>query len=386
MKLAFIIRLYLPQRLGGMEVATDAITRRLAERGHEVHVITSRYKGSSQSGKRGGVFVHRVFPANLRFAWYILFPIKALFAVKRIDPEFVQSQSLFAGIAGLLSKKLLKKPYAVWGRGSDVYLSSPFARPIYARVMANADIVMALTNDMKTNMQKNYSRVINVIPNGVDLDPFNNINRDEARTRLNLPKDERIIIFVGSLTLKRGVKKGVNYLIEAMKLIHERATSTKLLIAGDGPAKKQLESLAGHLGINEFVQFLGRVERENVPLYLVASDVFVLPSLSGEGFPNVVLEAMAAGLPLVTTDIEQLAEIVKQDVNGFLVEPKNPAQIAEKVLLLLNDAQLRARMSKTNEETAHTYSWNPVVDRLEDLYLNFRERQPKRRTFLRPEQ
>jgi glycosyltransferase involved in cell wall biosynthesis len=365
MKLAIISRNYLPRQLGGNEVATDAIARRLAER---VHVITSQNKGWLKTDKQGRLCLHRVFRANFRFIWFIVFPIQALFAVKRIDPQLVHAAGLHAGVAGLLCKKLLKKPFSVWGQGSDVYRSGPVLKSIYALVLANADIVLALTTHMKTSMQNTCNCVVDVIPNGVDLKPFKDINREEARTRLHIRKDERIIIFVGSLL----PIKGVNYLIEAMNPIHKRATNTKLFIVGDGPEKKQLESLAQRLGANEFVWFLGRVEREEVPPYLMASDVFVLPSLS-EGFPLVVLEAMAAGLPLVTTDLEQLSEIIKQDVNGFLVEPRNSAQIAEKVLLVLNDAQRRARISKANQDAARACSWSSVADQLEDRYRTFLE-------------
>ena len=112
MKLAIIIRLYVPRWLAGNEIATDTTARRLAERGHEVHVITSQDKGLPKSSKQGRVCVHRVFRAK-RFVWFILFPIKALLAVRRIDPQLVHAAGLYAGVSGLLSKKLLKKPYAV---------------------------------------------------------------------------------------------------------------------------------------------------------------------------------------------------------------------------------------------------------------------------------
>jgi len=101
---------------------------------------------------------------------------------------------------------------------------------------------------------------------------------------------------------------------------------------------------------------------------MAASDVFVLPSLS-EGFPVTVVEAMASGLPIVATTIRGLPEIIKDGKkNGFLVEPKNPEQIAEKVLLVLENDKLRERISEKNKEKAKGYSWEAVIEKLERVY------------------
>ncbi len=103
---------------------------------------------------------------------------------------------------------------------------------------------------------------------------------------------------------------------------------------------------------------------------MVASDVLVLPSLS-EGFPVTILEAMASGLSIVATTVGGLPEIVKDGENGFLVEPNNYGQIAEKVILLLEDEELRYKISKNNKERTKRYSWGHAVDKLEEIYQSF---------------
>ena len=130
-------------------------------------------------------------------------------------------------------------------------------------------------------------------------------------------KDEKIIIFVGAL---RPVK-GVRYLIEAMKVIIDENRTTKLFIIGDGVERESLERLVEKLGLGDHVNFIGKVPNERVPEYMIASDVFVLPSLS-EGFPVTILEAMASGLPIVATNVGGLPEIIKENENGFLVKQK----------------------------------------------------------------
>jgi len=112
---------------------------------------------------------------------------------------------------------------------------------------------------------------------------------------------------------------------------------------------------------------MGKVPNEKVPEYMAAADIFVLPSLS-EGFPVVIVEAMASGLPIVATNITGLPEIVHDGENGFLVEPKNPAELAERILLLLQDDELRGRIAQNNKQRAKDYTWEKVIDRLEEVY------------------
>ena len=100
---------------------------------------------------------------------------------------------------------------------------------------------------------------------------------------------------------------------------------------------------------------------------MIAADIFVLPSLS-EGFPMVILEAMASGLPIVTTKVGGLPEIVLDGENGFIARPEDPEEIARKVQLLLEDNDLRARMAQNNRNKAGHYTWEKVVDKLEEVY------------------
>ena len=120
--------------------------------------------------------------------------------------------------------------------------------------------------------------------------------------------------------------------------------------------------------IENYIIFIGKVPHEEVLKYMSLSDVFVLPSLS-EGFPNVVLEAMASGLPIVATKVGGLPEIVKNGENGFLIKPRNSKELAKKILLILNDKELSGRMSKNNIKEAKKYSYENVVDNLEKVYF-----------------
>ena len=264
---------------------------------------------------------------------------------------------------GFLAKKLLRKPYLVWCRGSVVYLPWRFKRAGLGLALRNADAVIALTKDMKREIQKICNREIIVIPNGIDLERFQNLSREEARNKLQIKADDKIIIFVGSLRPVKGVK----YLIKAMKIVRQKEPNARLILIGNGEEKQDLVKLTGDLNLGNLITFVGKIPNEKVPEYMAASNVFVLPSLS-EGFPLVSLEAMACGLPIVVSRVCGLPEIVEDGKNGFLVESGNPEQIAEKVLLLLEDDELRERMSRNNKEKVKDYTWEGVIGRLERIY------------------
>jgi len=230
-------------------------------------------------------------------------------------------------------------------------------------VLKNAGDVIALTEDMKNEMQKFCDRDILVIPNGIDLEVFKDLSRETARTRLKIGDNASVILFIGRLHSV----KGVRYLIKSIKIVKNNNRDVRLFLVGDGEERIYLENLVKDLVLDDYVRFIGAVPNEEVPEYMVAADVFVLPSLS-EGFPVVILEAMASGLAIITTRVGGLPEIIKNKENGFLVEPKNPEEIAERILLLLEDDALREEISRNNLKIVGEYTWEGVVGRLERVY------------------
>jgi len=122
------------------------------------------------------------------------------------------------------------------------------------------------------------------------------------------------------------------------------------------------------LGLKKYVQFVGRVPQVQVRPFMQQADVFVLPSLS-EGFPNVILEAMTCGLPIVATRVGGIPDVIKNGVHGYLVEAKRPDEIAEKILILLQNDQLRNEISRTNVAEVKAYAWENIIDQLERIYL-----------------
>jgi glycosyltransferase involved in cell wall biosynthesis len=290
------------------------------------------------------------------------FFLHVLYKLKKIDPQIVHIQDPTIGQYGVLAKWIWGKPYVVICHG---YAFRDLRQHTARTVLRHAHTVIALSEDMKKELQRVSPREVLIIPNGVDIEPFNKISRKGARHELGIGEAEKIIIFVGTLH----PRKGVRYLIESLECVRQTEPSARLMLVGDGPERATLELLAKDLGMSECVTFIGPVPNDSIPPYLVVSDVFVLPTLA-EGLPIVCLEAMAAALPIVATRVGGIPSMVEDGVNGFLVDPQNAGQIADKVSQVLRDPVLRRRLTENNQRKVQQYTWENVVSELEKVYLH----------------
>ncbi|MBC7086103.1 MAG: glycosyltransferase family 4 protein [Methanomethylovorans sp.] len=368
MKIAIVVLKFPPKWIAGTEIAAYNIAKHLAKKGHEVHVITVLDEGLSEYEFKHGFFVHRVPSINLLFLKPLYIWIKFFLRLRSIEPDIVHIQSIPLSVPAFFLKLISHKNYIIWVQGSDIYRPTIFLNIFSNILLKEACTVIALTEGMRKEIYRKCKRDIIVIPNGIDLDKFSdgqNLNKADLNLnhKYNSIRKEQKIIFVGTL---RPIK-GVRYLIEAMTIIKKTNPYTKLIIIGDGQERGSLEKLTYDLDLRTHVSFLGKVSNDEIPKYMKGSDVLVLPSLS-ESFGIVNIEAMASGVPIVSTNVGGLSYIIKDGVNGFLVNPKDPGSIAEKCLQILNDSNLKEQMSKNNLSEAEKYSWDKIVERLLEVY------------------
>ncbi len=175
------------------------------------------------------------------------------------------------------------------------------------------------------------------IPNGVNISLF-----QAARPTVAETFRKRNGLIVGTAA-QLTPKKGQEYLLRAAPEILAQFPDTVFLFAGDGPARKDLETLAQQLGIGESVLFLG--QRRDMPALYASMDIFVLPSLE-EGMPMVILEALASRKPVVATPVGDIPKLILHEQTGLLVRPKEVGDLREAMLRLLSDAELRARLGR----------------------------------------
>jgi phosphatidylinositol alpha-mannosyltransferase len=203
-----------------------------------------------------------------------------------------------------------------------------------------------------------------IIPNGVDLDRFADAE----------PFDEWCdgtlnILFVGRLE----ERKGLEYLLRAYHRLRKRRVDARLLVMGDGPRRRQYRRYVALRGIRD-VEWLGRVSDDEKARWFATADIFCAPSTGQESFGIVLLEAMAAGVPIVASDIHGYKNVVQRNAQGLLVEPRNHRALAAALYALAHDPEMRARLGAAGRQRALDYSWDRVTERVVDYYYEVRER------------
>ena len=220
--------------------------------------------------------------------------------------------------------------------------------------------VIVNSNYMKNELQRLFGlpyEKINVIPNGVNMNLFNGIERDYNFRRKFAMDNEKIILNVGRLVYE----KGVQHLIAAMPKILSNYNDAKLIIAGRGGMMDELRAEASNLGLNDKIYFTGYLNSKQVQKMYKCADVAVFPS-TYEPFGIVALEAMLAGVPTVVSDVGGLDEIVTHGVDGMKSYAGNANSIADSVTALLYDHQLATNVSKkAKQKVKDQFNWEKIA-------------------------
>ena len=371
-----IINYEFPPIGGGGGIATYYIARELARKGHAVTILTSHFRELRWRETLEDIEIFRVpvlrkrrdYCSVIEMASFIVSSLPMLFYL--ILTRKYDLIHIFFGVPsgplGYVAKKLFGIPYLIRMGGGDVPGFRPFQykrlykilKPALNVLWRNADFLVANSDGLRDMAVKAFSHLpIHVIPNGVDLDSFTN---GHARC----PANEVRILFVSRLIRR----KGLQFLIDAIPQIAQAATYPFIIkVVGDGPDKDGFVAQAEELGVSNYLRFVGYVDHGKLPEYYLDADVFILPSLA-EGMPNVVLEAIGSGLPVVATRVAGSEDLVRDGDNGFLVEPRDVNALAQAVIALINQRGLREKMGLRSKQIARGYSWEFVADSYARLY------------------
>ncbi|MBN2119191.1 MAG: glycosyltransferase family 4 protein [Anaerolineales bacterium] len=206
-----------------------------------------------------------------------------------------------------------------------------------------------------------------VIPNGVMPLDTSSVNGMDARKELGLAEDNLFLLSIGRLTHQ----KGHEHLIQAMPKVIRRFPTAKAWICGDGPLRAQLESQIVELGLSDHVRLLG--SRDDVSLLLATADIFVLPSRS-EGLSRALMEAMAAGIPVVATNVGGIRDLITDGVHGLLVPSEDSERLAQSILQLLDAPLMMKRMGAAAQaHVLEAHSTDIMCQRYYDLILGLLE-------------
>ena len=284
-------------------------------------------------------------------------------SLRRFRPQLLQSFLFHGNIAGRLAGTLARVPVIVSGirvaeRRSRWY--GWLDRWTNGLVDHNVCVSQGVA-DFAIRETKLKSTKVSVIPNGVDFQVLHEAIPAEL-SQLGLRPNDPVVITVGRLE----PQKGIGDLLDAAAIVLKEHPTCQFLIVGDGPDRPSLQAQAKSLGIEASIIFAGF--RSDVPALLKASSLFVLASL-WEGMPNALLEAMAAGLPVVATAVEGSREILESGRNGVLVEPGNPVDLAQAVVRLLNSPSDRKAMEIAAQQTvSKDFTEESVIAAYDGLY------------------
>jgi teichuronic acid biosynthesis glycosyltransferase TuaC len=303
------------------------------ERRFDIDVLHPRYLLAPKFGMHG---------APLSLALGALGSVRALIA-EGFDFDLIDAHYFYPdGVAAALLASWLGKPFIVTARGSDVNIIGRFRLPgaqmrwAARRAAANIAVSVSLA-DIITGWGIDPS-LVHVLRNGVDCDVFRPVEPAYARAALQLRGDP-LLLAVGNLVpLKRHA-----IAIDTLEALMPAFPGISLLIVGEGPELGELRRHAARRGVSGRVNFTGAVAQSSLPMYYSAADVMLLPS-EREGWPNVVLESLACGTPVVASDVGGLREIITDGTLGALVDPHSPGAYAQKVAALLRQPPSRERL------------------------------------------
>lgn len=374
-----------PPQIGGLEVSVHSIARELVNAGNSVTVIAGTPANVREDEETGGIAVCRV-PFSLprlvtaggkqhfvRSLWTTaLFPatfpgnvFRFLATIRKVKPAVVNLHYLAENaFYCLLGKFFFPFKFVVSLHGSDIerYATRSFpARWLARKTLQSADHVVANSQDLLAKairIEPSVAEKSTVIGNGVYPDEFFPGHAVEG-------KEKSSILCIANFSYG----KGQDILIRAFAQAYPTLPhDTTLLFAGDGPELSKCRELSKHLGVGTRVQFLGKVDREQISRLLAESAVCVIPSRK-EAFGIVALEAMASRKPVIASRVGGLQKIIRHMDTGILFTSESPDALAEALKLVLNDQNVANRFADNGyRHVINNYSWAEIRLRYEEIY------------------
>jgi len=254
-------------------------------------------------------------------------------------------------------KKLLGIPYIVFGHGTDVYGKvGPILNYLKKIDIKNANrVVMSTIHESEYVKKRYYNRGVDLVRNGISVSEFK--YKKEQWDQIRLIQVGRLIDI-----------KSYDTSLKAIAKIIVKFPSIYFTIIGSGREEKKLKELTKSLKLDNHITFLGQVDHDIVREKLTNSDIFIFPTYGTEACPLVVVEAMAAGLPIITTTMPANSELVEEGKGGFLIDIKNKDQLAEKIEYLIKQKKVAKAFGEFNKKKAMLFDWDDIARNLEVVY------------------
>lgn len=309
---------------------------------------------------------------NIRRSRYSMISLSRV--IKKVKPQIIFSTLPEIDSAVYIAVKLSACSTKVVFRSPNFLSTYFFEVPVYTRFFSlwayrYADKIISSTEEMRTDMYNNFNMPpdkIKVIPNPIDIEMIEKKSIEPINDPLFQMKSLEkypIIMAMGRLAKQ----KGFSYLLRAFKIVRDKLKA-RLVILGEGEKKNELENLAQNLNISTDVSFIGF--KSNPYKYLSHANLFVLSSL-WEGFPNAIIEAMACGTPVISTNCSSgPKEIITSCVNGLLVPPENPEEMAKAILEVLTNKKLSEKIAEAGSKKVNEFDIKKIMSAYENLFID----------------
>ena len=364
------------------------LSKELDRHANKVVVLSPHDQGSAFHEEMGGLEVYRYpyfFPIRYQTLRtgstvdkvqsshlakiQIPFLILSLFAhtlwlIRKEEIDVIQSHWILPnGVVGSIMNHLMgiRHVMTIHAGGALMLQKIPFNRRIATYTYRHSEAILPVSShisrtylDLVDEDAKSETKSVVVQPMGTHTSDFTGF--DEIEDGGN---DHVVGLYVGRLA----EKKGVNYLLDAVAILDDTEQDFELTIVGTGSLGEELRAKAAELGVEDVVEFTGWVSDEELNRHYVDADFVVVPSVrtaagDTEGMPTVISEAMAAGNPVIATNAGGITDVVEDGANGYIIEQRQPSEIADRMSRLISDPSLRQRLSDGALETAEGLDWS----------------------------
>lgn len=354
---------------GGLENFALDFTTRLAKKGIDVDVFTYNLEKNKEIEKYKGITIYRlpgwsILGKTFTLPWFNSKYdklIKKIFS-KKYDAVITNTRFFTTSFLGMIYAKNMKTKFIHIEHGNvHVIHNNPLVTAVawlydqtFGRIIfSNADLVIGISKPCARFAKRLGANKTIVIHNSIDPDKFH--KKKVSKVSLGIPQNNKVIINgIGRLIYAKGLQD----VIEAVKGI----PNLTIVNIGEGPYEPELIRISRKYRVKSL--FPGRINREEIIKYLSVADLFINPSYS-EGLPTCVLEAGAAGVPVIATDVGGTKEIIDNNVNGLLIKPHNTNQIRKKILYLLNKKPSLA--SKLQKKIKKEFNWDKNINKFKEI-------------------
>ncbi len=373
----------LTRYLGALGVQVDVFTRSQDE--HVPHVLHDLGFGNRVVHIPAGAEVPLSKESLIGFIPAFVSGIEAFAQRKGIRYDLIHSHYWMSGMAALSLREAWNTPviqmFHTLGKMKQRVARLPYEVEEQERLLGeqrllkSVDCIVVSTSAEFAQLQWLYHADVSkvrIIPPGVDVTRFYPIPEDEAREFIGVKNETCMLLYVGRIE----PLKGLDTLIKAIAMMRRAGVYVCLAIIGGDAAvpveaqsqeMRRIQELCHQEGLDDLVTFLGKKSQDTLPYYYSAAQAVVVPS-HYESFGMVALEAMACGAPVVASEVGGLAYLVQDGVTGFTVPADDPQALAERLMLILKDRDLRKRLGQQAVEAAQAYAWQNIAQKVFELY------------------